>query len=132
MVDLLEKIYIRTLRRSYFFWQFFVLYICIIFIHFIKNVFAWCACTGIPQIHSKNILDLKKDTNLYITILKRIILEIPPQFNNGTIKELKGETKKKILKEFELKKDLCLFIYNEIIEVLNHNLILNEVGNFKN
>ncbi len=83
-------------------------------------------------IHSKNILDLKKDTNLYITILKRIILEIPPQFNNGTIKELKGETKKKILKEFELKKDLCLFIYNEIIEVLNHNLILNEVGNFKN
>ena len=82
--------------------------------------------------HNENIISLNKNSNLYMTMLKRIILEISQDFNSNKVKKLKVELKKNILEEFIEKKELCIFIYDEIIEVLEYNLIVNEVDNFKN
>lgn len=82
--------------------------------------------------HTKKIINIKKDIDLYILILKRIMLEIPKEFNDNTINNLRFKTKNNILEEFDENKDLCLFIYDEIVKLLQYNLLQKEINNFKN
>lgn len=82
--------------------------------------------------HTRKIINFKKHIDLYMLILKRIMIEIPKDFKATTIQNLKLKTKNNILEEFDEKKDLCLFIYDEIVELLQYNLVQKEIDNFKN
>lgn len=82
--------------------------------------------------HTKKIINLKKDIDLYVLILKRIMLEIPKDLNANTIKDLRFKTKNVILEEFDKNKNLSSFIYDEIVELLQYNLLQKEIMNFKN